>query len=82
MFVITGPSPESDNTTAPAPVTVHWAVGGLWVPNSSGNLNCFSALQKWLDVAHSTFFAAFPSINTAPKHILSTNVEHAPNTPK
>ena len=82
MFVIRGPSPLLLNIAAPAPVTVHCAVGGLWVPSSSGNLNCFSALQKWLEVAHITLLAAPPSINTEPKHILSTKVEHAPNTPK
>ena len=82
IFVIYGPSPVLDKTVAPAPVTVHCAVGVLCVPSSSGNLNCFSALQKWLDVAHITLFAPPPSRNTEPRHILSTNVEQAPNTPK
>ena len=47
-----GPSPTLESIVAPLPVTVHCAEGGLWFPNSSGNLNCFSALQKWLEAAH------------------------------
>ena len=82
IWVINGPVPDDVRIAAPEPVTVHCAVGGLWFPSSNGNLNCFSALQKWLDVAHNTFCAAPLSINTLPRHILSTNVEHAPNTPK
>ena len=66
---------------APLPVTVHWAVGGLWLPSSRGNLNCFSAVQKWLEVAHITFFAN-PSTHIEPIHKLSAKVEHAPNIPK
>ena len=62
-------------------MTVHWLEGGLWLPNSKGNLNCFSALQKWLDVAHKTC-SANDSTQIAPKLKDSTNVEHAPNTPK
>ena len=67
---------------APEPVTVHWADWGLWFPSSSGKRNCFSALQKWLEVAQSTFVAAPASTKTLPKQRLSTNVEQAPNTPK
>jgi len=82
MCVINGPLPSLDKIAAPEPVTVHWEVGGLWFPSSSGNLNCFSALQKWLEVEQRTFLAAPDSINILPKHILSTKVEQAPKTPK
>ena len=57
MWVIYGPTPDEVKIAAPEPVTVHWDVGRLWFPSSSGNLNCFSALQKWLDVAHKTLVA-------------------------
>ena len=73
--------PELDKTAAPAPVTVHWDVGGRWFPSSSGNLNCFSALQKWLDAAHNTCFEQ-ASVITAPKLNPSTKVEQAPKIPK
>ena len=66
----------------PEPVTVHWLAGGLWFPSSRGNLNCFSALQKWLELAQATLPAKFPSIAIEPKIIDSTKVEQAPNTPK
>ena len=33
-------------TTAPHPVTVHVAEGGLWFPYANGNRNCFSAVAK------------------------------------
>mgnify|MGYP007127196071 FL=1 len=74
--------PLEDKTAAPEPVTVHWEVGGRWFPNSKGKRNCFSALQKWLEVAQRTLEAAPLAINTLPKHILSTKVEQAPKTPK
>jgi len=66
----------------PLPVTVHWADCGLWFPNSKGYLNCFSALQKWLDVAQIIFFETPDEIKTEPRQIASINVEHAPNIPK
>ena len=72
----------ADSIAAPEPVTVHCEVGGLWLPSSSGKRNCFSALQKWLDVAQSTFLAALPSKKILPKHKLSTKVEQAPKIPK
>ena len=65
--------PFLDKIAAPLPVTVHWLVGGLWFPNSNGNLNCFSALQKWLEVAQSTLFAKL-STAIAPKDRDSTKV--------
>ena len=77
-----GPVPFFVKSAAPEPVTVHWAVGVRWFPSSRGNLNCFSALQKWLEVAQSTFVAPPPSIKTLPMHNPSTNVEQAPNIPK
>lgn len=64
------------------PVTVHWEVGGLWFPNSRGNLNCFSALQKWLDVAKRAFFATPEEVRILDKIIPSTKVEQAPKIPK
>ena len=82
IIVIKGPVPLALTTAAPEPVTVHWADCGLWFPSSSGKRNCFSALQKWLDVAHNTLVAAPDSTKTLPRHKLSTKVEQAPNTPK
>ena len=82
IWVIYGPFPLALKIAAPDPVTVHWEDGGLWFPSSNGNLNCFSALQKWLDVAQSTFWAEPEETKTLPRHILSAKVEHAPNTPK
>ena len=82
IHVIYGPVPEELTIAAPDPVTVHWADCGLWFPSSKGNLNCFSALQKWLEVAQSTFVAHPPSTKTLPKQRLSTKVEQAPKTPK
>ena len=81
ICVMYGPSPDFEIIAAPEPVTVHCEDGGLWFPNSSGNLNCFSALQKWLEVAQRTFSAKL-SAQIALKLIDSTNVEHAPKTPK
>ena len=81
ILVIYGPEPFLVKITAPEPVTVHWLEGGLWFPNSKGKRNCFSALQKWLEVAHKTF-SATPSTKTAPKDKDSTKVEQAPKTPK
>ena len=74
--------PEVDNTVDAAPVTVHCAVGGLWFPNSKGNLNCFSALQKWLEVEVITFMPAPLSKKEEPKINPSTKVEQAPKIPK
>ena len=73
---------DLERTATPLPVTVHWEVGVLWLPNSSGNLNCFSLLQKWLEVPQITFWAAPPSIKAEPKDSASTKVEQAPNIPK
>lgn len=82
IFVTYGPSPFLDTIALPEPVTVHWEDGGLWFPSSKGNLNCFSALQKWLDTAAIIFSAPPPSIKTEAKLKASTKVEHAPNIPK
>ena len=81
ICVINGPSPDLDNIAAPAPVTVHCDVGGRWFPNSNGNLNCFSALQKWLDAAHNTC-CAHASVTIEPRLRPSTKVEQAPNIPR
>ena len=81
IWVINGPVPFFEIIAAPLPVTVHWDVGGRWLPSSRGNLNCFSALQKWLEVAHNAFSAKL-STAIADRAIDSTKVEHAPNTPK
>ena len=81
MQVTYGPFPELERIAEPEPVTVHWEEGGLWFPNSKGNLNCFSALQKWLDAAQIHLLAAPPSINIEPNCNPSTNVEQAPNIP-
>lgn len=82
MCVTKGPVPFLLKIAAPEPVTVHCAEGVRWFPSSRGNLNCFSALQKWLEVAQSTFVAPPPSIKTLPIHKPSTNVEQAPKIPK
>ena len=81
ICVTNGPVPELERIAAPAPVTVHCDVGGLWFPNSNGNLNCFSALQKWLEAAHITFLA-HASVIIEPRLRPSTKVEQAPNIPK
>ena len=73
--------PLEERIADPAPVTVHCEDWGLWLPNSKGNLNCFSALQKWLEAAQITLLAAPPSIKIEPKPSPSTNVEQAPNIP-
>lgn len=71
-----------DTIAEPAPVTVHWDEGGLWFPSSRGNLNCFSALQKWLDVAAIIFDALPEPIKTEARLNASTKVEQAPKIPK
>ena len=80
-WVIKGPVPLEDKITEPAPVTVHWEDCGLWFPSSNGNLNCFSALQKWLEAPQIILFAAPLSINIEPTPKPSTKVEQAPNIP-
>ena len=80
--MIFGPVPFLDKTTLPLPVTVHWLDWGLWFPSSKGKRNCFSALQKWLELAQTTFVAKSPSIVIEPSVIDSTKVEQAPKTPK
>ena len=81
IYVTYGPFPHFERIAEPAPVTVHWDVGGLWFPSSSGNLNCFSALQKWLDADAIHLSAAPPSIKIDESCIPSTKVEQAPNMP-
>ena len=81
ICVTRGPFPVFDKIAVPAPVTVHWDVCGRWFPSSNGNLNCFSALQKWLEAAHIAFLAHASTI-IAHKLNPSTKVEQAPNIPK
>ena len=68
--------------TPPLPVTVHVADNGRWFPYSSGNLNCFSALAKWLEVTAITLSAQPPATSIEPSDIPSPIVEQAPNKPK
>ena len=67
---------------APAPVTVHCAVGVRCPPYSSGKRNCRSAEQKCEQVMAHTVSAYPPSIVIAASDRLSAIVEHAPYTPK
>ena len=45
-----GTFPLEERMTAPAPVAVHWAVGGFCPPYSRGFRYCRSAEQKWEEV--------------------------------
>ena len=80
-WVIFGPWPPAARITAPAPVTVHWAVGVRWPPYSSGKRNCRSAEQKWEPVRAQAFAAKPPSITMAARPRDSAMVEQAPYTP-
>ena len=64
--------------SAPAPVTVHWLVGGRTLPYSSGKRNCRSAEQKCELVSAATFFAPQPSIRSEASMSDSAIVEQAP----
>ena len=76
------PTPPSHPTTqAPAAVAVHWAVGVRWPPYSSGNRNCRSAVQKWLEVTAPHKSALPLSTNSAASASVCPMVEQAPNCP-
>ena len=70
-----------DISAAPAPVTVHCALGVRCPPYSSGSLNCLSAEQKCDDVTAIARFAALLSVNIAPSASVCAIVEHAPYCP-
>ena len=74
----TGACFEPEIITAPAPVTVHCAVGVRCPPYSSGSRNCRSAEQKCELVMAHTVSAYPPSIVIAASDRLSAIVEHAP----
>ena len=78
IWVTKGPGPSAARISAPAPVTVHWAVGVRWPPYSRGRRNWRSAEQKWELVMAQVMSANPPSIIIAARERLSAMVEQAP----
>ena len=63
---------------APLPVTVQVAENGRWFPYPRGKRNSFSALAKWLEVAHKTRVPN-PAVRARePRESASPMVEQAP----
>ena len=72
---------QSLSRPEPAAVQVHCPDGGRWVPISSGIRNCLSAVQKWLEAAHSALSRLPHDMSADASTSPSTNVEHAPYSP-
>ena len=77
-----GPPSPAPRIAAPAPVTVHWAVGGRWQPYSRGVRYWRSAVQKWEDTATPARSPKPPSRAIAARISPSPKVEQAPYRPK
>ena len=63
---------------APAPVTVHWAVGVRWPPYSRGVRYCRSAVQKWEETTTAAHSPKPPSKVMEARARPSPMVEQAP----
>ena len=81
-WVMQGPSPPRWRMTAPAPVTVHWAVGVRWQPYSRGVRYWRSAVQKWEETTTPARSPKPPSRAMDAKISPSPKVEQAPYRPK